>query len=80
MNLLGLSVYTRCTPQPTSCLFFVLLALTLVTPERLSAQGGPPLLTDDPGTPGPGRWEIIWRSGFCPKIACTSKSGTRSLS
>ena len=22
------------------------------------AQGGPPLLTDDPGTPGPGRWEI----------------------
>ena len=22
------------------------------------AQGGPPLLTDDPGTPGAGRWEI----------------------
>jgi hypothetical protein len=22
------------------------------------AQGGPPLLTDDPGTPGPGRWEV----------------------
>jgi hypothetical protein len=23
-----------------------------------SAQGGPPLLTDDPGTPGPGHWEV----------------------
>jgi hypothetical protein len=23
-----------------------------------AAQGGPPLLTDDPGTPGPGHWEI----------------------
>jgi hypothetical protein len=23
-----------------------------------SAQGGPPLITDDPDTPGPGRWEI----------------------
>ncbi|HXC24812.1 MAG TPA: hypothetical protein VNU46_02775 [Gemmatimonadaceae bacterium] len=22
------------------------------------AQGGPPLVTDDPGTPGPGHWEI----------------------
>lgn len=22
------------------------------------AQGGPPMLTDDPGTPGPGHWEI----------------------
>ena len=21
-------------------------------------QGGPPLITDDPGTPGPGKWEI----------------------
>lgn len=25
---------------------------------RAYAQGGPPLMTDDPGTPGPGRWEI----------------------
>ena len=25
---------------------------------RVYAQGGPPLLTDDPGTPGDGRWEI----------------------
>jgi hypothetical protein len=25
---------------------------------RLLAQGGPPMITDDPGTPGPGNWEI----------------------
>ena len=24
----------------------------------LVAQGGPPLITDDPDTPGPGHWEI----------------------
>jgi len=33
-----------------------LLAVFLPTPAR--AQGGPPLLTDDPDTPGPGYWEI----------------------
>jgi hypothetical protein len=26
------------------------------------AQGGPPMLTDDPGTPGPGRWELNFSS------------------
>lgn len=25
---------------------------------RLAAQGGPPMITDDPGTPGDGHWEI----------------------
>lgn len=34
----------------------VLLLLAGAVPAR--AQGGPPLLTDDPGTPGPGRWEV----------------------
>ena len=24
---------------------------------RASAQGGPPMITDDPGTPGNGKWE-----------------------
>ncbi len=33
-----------------------LLSLAGAAPAR--AQGGPPLLTDDPGTPGAGRWEI----------------------
>jgi len=35
-------------------LFF--LAALAASPAR--GQGGPPLITDDPGTPGPGRWEI----------------------
>jgi hypothetical protein len=37
----------------------VLAALLVVTiPLHARAQGGPPLLTDDPDTPGPGHWEI----------------------
>jgi hypothetical protein len=34
------------------------LALLLFVPLLLVAQGGPPLLTDDPGTPGRNNWEI----------------------
>jgi len=37
------------------------LVATLVTvclPALAVAQGGPPLITDDPDTPGPGYWEI----------------------
>lgn len=34
---------------------FLLLALM---PVSALAQGGPPLITDDPGTPGNGNWEI----------------------
>src|SRR5438105_2551565 len=36
---------------------WVLLVIAL-TPRFVSAQGGPPLITDDPGTPGSGHWEI----------------------
>lgn len=36
--------------------FFALLTLALAT--LAAAQGGPPLLTDDPGTVDPGKWEI----------------------
>jgi len=32
--------------------------LFLVGAARLAAQGGPPMITDDPGTPGDGHWEI----------------------
>ena len=32
--------------------------LLLLAPLPLIAQGGPPLLTDDPGTPGRNNWEI----------------------
>lgn len=32
--------------------------LTLMAPGPVKAVGGPPLVTDDPGTPGDGHWEI----------------------
>ena len=32
--------------------------LVLLAPPSAWAQGGPPLITDDPDTPGPGYWEI----------------------
>jgi hypothetical protein len=35
-----------------------LLVLILLMPARTFGQGGPPLITDDPDTPGPGFWEI----------------------
>jgi hypothetical protein len=34
------------------------MALTALAPATVRAQGGPPLITDDPDTPGPGYWEI----------------------
>jgi hypothetical protein len=42
------------------------VALYLLGPLPLLAQGGPPLLTDDPGTPGNRNWEInISSTQFC---------------
>jgi hypothetical protein len=35
-----------------------LAILMLLVPARAFGQGGPPLITDDPDTPGPGYWEI----------------------
>jgi len=32
--------------------------LALLLPMLVRAQGGPPMVTDDPGTPGDGHWEI----------------------
>jgi len=37
------------------CTLFLTLFLGAT---RLCAQGGPPMITDDPGTPGDGHWEI----------------------
>jgi hypothetical protein len=34
------------------------LAALLLVPDAARAQGGPPYLTTDPGTPGNGNWEI----------------------
>jgi hypothetical protein len=42
----------------TKRLVSVLVAVVSLLPAFLHAQGGPPLLTDDPGTPGNGHWEI----------------------
>ncbi|MBI3557757.1 MAG: hypothetical protein HY074_15970 [Deltaproteobacteria bacterium] len=36
----------------------MLTVLLLLTTTGAFAQGGPPLRTDDPGTPGPNKWEI----------------------
>ncbi len=36
----------------------LLLAVCALTPNDSFGQGGPPMLTDDPGTPGDGQWEI----------------------
>jgi hypothetical protein len=33
-------------------------ATVLLAAGGARAQGGPPLFTDDPGTPGPGNWEV----------------------
>ena len=38
-------------------LFCALAMWTLGIPAA-RGQGGPPMITDDPGTPGPGKWEI----------------------
>lgn len=35
-----------------------LLAAPLLAASLARAQGGPPLVTDDPGTPGSGNWEV----------------------
>jgi len=32
-------------------------AIAVCTARAAFAQGGPPMITDDPGTPGPGKWE-----------------------
>src|ERR1700730_11610703 len=39
------------------CVLVTTVASALL-PAHAFAQGGPPLLTDDPDTPGPGHWEI----------------------
>src|SRR5580704_10526974 len=36
----------------------VFAVLSVIGLARLGAQGGPPMITDDPGTPGDKQWEI----------------------
>lgn len=46
--------------------FFAVLLVTgcFLTPNQARAQGGPPMITEDPGTPGPGRWELNTAATF----------------
>jgi hypothetical protein len=37
--------------------FALAIALYISVAHKVSAQGGPPMITDDPGTPGNGHWE-----------------------
>src|SRR2546428_13119802 len=39
-------------------LLFLVAVCVAALPQRVVAQGGPPLLADDPQTPGNGHWEI----------------------
>jgi hypothetical protein len=41
---------------------------------RLCGQGGPPMLTDDPGTPGPNKWELNfgWTTQLSPGTDLTA--------
>ncbi|PYS80606.1 MAG: hypothetical protein DMF70_10550, partial [Acidobacteria bacterium] len=39
-------------------LLFLVAVCVVSLPRRVMAQGGPPLLTDDPETPGNRHWEI----------------------
>jgi hypothetical protein len=39
-------------------MFAAAAVCALVTAPAARAQGGPPLMTDDPGTPDPGTWEV----------------------
>ena len=39
---------------------------------ELRGQGGPPMITDDPGTPGPGKWEINLAVAWAHRPAETS--------
>jgi hypothetical protein len=48
----------RKTLSNLSCVAAVLLACFFLAPLEARAQAGPPLITNDPGTPGPEEWEI----------------------
>jgi hypothetical protein len=45
------------TSDQLSWAVFCALAICVIGVKPARAQGGPPMITDDPGTPGPGKWE-----------------------
>jgi hypothetical protein len=42
----------------TNVRFFWALVVSSILAPEIRAQGGPPMITDDPGTPGDRKWEI----------------------
>jgi hypothetical protein len=55
---------TRSLRRMASAVAFAVIGACMTGADDARAQGGPPLLTDDPGTPGAGNWEInfAWTS------------------
>ena len=51
----------------SNCVAIVLATLLSGSPLPARAQAGPPFLTNDPGTPGHGNWELNF--AFAPTIA-----------
>jgi hypothetical protein len=56
LGALGGRFVTRRLSWLAGALVFVVFSL--FAPSGAWAQGGPPLITNDPGTPGPNQWEI----------------------
>ncbi len=57
--LTGIKAVTSCLRLCiTGAVLYVLLAVCLPAALIHAAGGGPPMITDDPGTPEPGCWEI----------------------
>src|SRR4051812_178231 len=54
MSILSAIGRTRCCERSLTIAFVALCGFAV----DLHGQGGPPMITDDPGTPGPNKWEI----------------------
>lgn len=54
--------------------YLLTLSLFMAAAGRLWAQGGPPMLTDDPGTPGANKWELNfgWTTESTPGSTLTA--------
>lgn len=58
LRCLACVVDQRQSAWPLVAVVPLVIACCLIAPGNVCAQGGPPMLTDDPGTPGDGQWEI----------------------
>jgi len=59
---------------------FLLLFLAVYGVEAAHSQGGPPFITDDPGTPGNRHWEInLGWSSTGKSTICRTPTGSALL-